>query len=641
MSALQTIQNVLEQTARRRRFLRAWRGLWQGLLIGAVVWLTALLLFKVLPIPVLILPTAGGLGLAAALAGFGWGWWRKPSLFETARWLDREQNLSERLSTALEIAAIPGETAWSQLVVADAAQAVAKVQAKQLLPIALPRISRWTFLLLVIAAGLGFVPEYRTKTFVKARNEAQTIKETGKQLAELTRRNLAQRPPALDQTKQALEQVSELGDQLAKATLTRSEALKELASVTEKIQQQTREMSKTPAFKAVEKAARASSKGGTTSSAELQKQIEALQKELGNQKADLPSLEKIKNDLEKAKEAASNLPDKNSPDAQTARNNLDQKLAELAKQAKELGLNLPSLTESIEALRNSEIDKVLKDLNVAEVDLEKMEAMAKALEQLEKQSAQAGKNLAEQLENGQMELAQDTLQKMMETLQKGNLTPEELQKLLSELSKATPVAAQFGKAGDMLKEGAKLASAGKKGDAAQKLADAAKELANAAKEMGDAQSMLATMDALQRAQMSIANGQAFASTKSRMGAPGTSRGGVGTWTDENSWQYPEFVDKWDNSGVAREDTDPRGHSDRGDGQLSDNLLPTRVKGSMTPGGPMPSITLKGVSIKGVSKVQYQEVVGAAQNDAQSALSQDQVPRAYKGAVRDYFNDLKE
>jgi hypothetical protein len=40
-------------------------------------------------------------------------------------------------------------------------------------------------------------------------------------------------------------------------------------------------------------------------------------------------------------------------------------------------------------------------------------------------------------------------------------------------------------------------------------------------------------------------------------------------------------------------------------------------------------------------VGYQEAVTAAQNDAQSALNQDQVPRAYQGAVRDYFDDLKK
>jgi flavin-binding protein dodecin len=56
---------------------------------------------------------------------------------------------------------------------------------------------------------------------------------------------------------------------------------------------------------------------------------------------------------------------------------------------------------------------------------------------------------------------------------------------------------------------------------------------------------------------------------------------------------------------------------------------------------MPAITLKGVSIKGQSAVSYTEAVQTAQSDAQSALNQDQVPRAYQGAVRDYFDDLKK
>ena len=70
-------------------------------------------------------------------------------------------------------------------------------------------------------------------------------------------------------------------------------------------------------------------------------------------------------------------------------------------------------------------------------------------------------------------------------------------------------------------------------------------------------------------------------------------------------------------------------------------MPTKVKGQFSPGSQMPSITLKGVSIKGQSKVEYEEAVTAAQTDAQSALSQEKVPRAYQGAVRDYFDDLKK
>ena len=86
--------------------------------------------------------------------------------------------------------------------------------------------------------------------------------------------------------------------------------------------------------------------------------------------------------------------------------------------------------------------------------------------------------------------------------------------------------------------------------------------------------------------------------------------------------------------------DARGQTDR-DSNLNPSLLPTKVRGQMSPGGPMPSITLKGVSIKGQSTIQYQEAAASAQADAESALNQDQVPRAYQNTVRDYFDDLKK
>ena len=56
---------------------------------------------------------------------------------------------------------------------------------------------------------------------------------------------------------------------------------------------------------------------------------------------------------------------------------------------------------------------------------------------------------------------------------------------------------------------------------------------------------------------------------------------------------------------------------------------------------MPSITLKGVSVKGRSTVEFEQAATAAQEEARSALNQDRVPRPYRGAVRDYFDDLKK
>ena len=179
--------------------------------------------------------------------------------------------------------------------------------------------------------------------------------------------------------------------------------------------------------------------------------------------------------------------------------------------------------------------------------------------------------------------------------------------------------------------------------AAQSLADAAKELEKLLQQMGDAQSLQATLAALQKAQMCVGNGQSWSQCKSpgygKGGKPGS---GVGTWTDDSGWlYYPEMTERWDNSGQVRPDMTPRGLTDRGDGELADTLVPTKIKGQIHPGGPMPSITLKGVSIKGQSKVGYQEAVNAAQSEAQSAMNQDQVPRAYQGAVKNYFDDLKE
>jgi len=165
---------------------------------------------------------------------------------------------------------------------------------------------------------------------------------------------------------------------------------------------------------------------------------------------------------------------------------------------------------------------------------------------------------------------------------------------------------------------------------------------------------------LQRAQMAIAmnknwsdaewgkpcsacNGKGCALCKGRgWGHGGKPGAGVGTWADETGWTYfSDHQEAVDNSGITRPDMEGKGLTDRGEGEHNEHLMPTKVRGQISPGGSMPSITLKGVSIPGQSSVQFEEAAKAAQSEAQSALNQDQVPRAYRGAVRDYFDDLKK
>src|SRR5262249_2205296 len=150
-----------------------------------------------------------------------------------------------------------------------------------------------------------------------------------------------------------------------------------------------------------------------------------------------------------------------------------------------------------------------------------------------------------------------------------------------------------------------------------------KELEKMMASMEDAKALKASLAALHKAEVCL--GQCR-NPGNRPGKPGLGKGpggrGVGTWTPDDADIYPQMSALWDNSGLDRPDSPPKGLTDRGDPSLADNLNPTKLKGQLTPGGPMPSITLKGVSIKGQSSVGYQEAATAAQSEARSALNQD-------------------
>src|SRR5271168_706785 len=186
MSDFDAIQSVLLRAARRRRWERAWNGLWQGLCLGAAVWLAALVAYKLFPVPAVVPNTAGILAVLCVLAGFTRGWVRRSTLVQTARCLDERQNLQERLSTALELAPTGPIEGWRALLISDAARFAGKLDPRKIFPYRLPRASRWALAVLALGAGLGFVPEYRSKAYAEKKEEAQILKEVGKRIVEIT-----------------------------------------------------------------------------------------------------------------------------------------------------------------------------------------------------------------------------------------------------------------------------------------------------------------------------------------------------------------------------------------------------------------------------------------------------------------------
>jgi hypothetical protein len=638
---MESIQSALERAASRRRWLRGWNGLWRGFFAGSLLWLAALATFKLTPVPFSILLDAAALAAVLTLGGFLHGWFRNPTLQQTARWVDEHQKLQERLSTALEFGRSGTNENWRGLLVTDAARFAAGLDARKILPCRLPQLSRWALLALVLSAGLGLVPEYRTQAFLQKQQDALAVKQAGKVLLDLTRHNLDHRAPLLPPTQQALQSVQELGVKLDKVSLTRSDALKDLANATEKIKAQAKDLGlNPPQLKSLDQAARDASR--SPSSPAMQKEIEALEKSLGKSADNPEALAKLAADLENAQKAMADMPKGDAAGAGDARQKMSQTLSDLAKRARDLGQPLPNLEDAIAALQSSKMDNFQKDMEAATTDLNKLKDTAKALEKLQQQQQadRQGKDLPEQLQFGQADAAQKTMQQMINQLKSGQMNADQAAKTLDEVARSVEPAGPYGKASDFLKQAAQQLRAGEKPGAAQSLADASKELEKTMAQMEDAKALDASLAALQKAELCLSQSRNPGNRAGQQGGKGLGRRGVGTWTPDDSQLYPEMSASWDNTGVQRPDSDPRGLTDRGDPQLADNLNPTKFKAQLIPGGPMPSITLKGVSIKGESTVAYQQAAATAQSDAQSALNQDEVPRAYQGAVRNYFDDIK-
>jgi len=648
MSDLEAIQNVLTRAARRRRSQRAWNGFWHGLFFGAIVWLIALATYKLAPIPLSILVGAAALAALFMAGGFLRGWFTKSTLEQTARCVDDRQRLQERMSSALELAHGGNET-WRALLVADAARFAAKLDPRKVFPYHLPGITRWALVVLVLGASLGFLPEHRSKDYIEKKQDAAAIKDIGRRIVEITHRSLEQRPPVLEATHKTLEAVEQTRLKLDKYMLTRNDALKDLANVAEKLKSQINSLGeKNPEFKDLEKAGREATPGKNSSNATEQRQLEAAQNSLEKSGEKAMALDKMNSQMQKMQQAMSALSKDHSAAADSARQ-------QMAQQAAAMGEPLPNIDDAIAALKANKADDFQHDMEAATTDMEKAAQMAKTLQQMQSQSDKTGRDLAEQLKFGQADAAQQTLQKMIDKLNSAGLTPEQMQKMLDEVTRGVDPASSYGKAAEFLKQASHQMKSGDKSSAAQSLASASKELEKISQQMSDAKSLQDSLDAVNNAEMALAKHQAFGQcqhcgdcTGRCMAAghclhlgdhPGS--GGVGTWTDDDSQLYPKMSGLWDNSGANRPDQQGRGMTDRGDPRLADNLAPTKLHGQIAPGSPMPSITLKGVSIKGQSGVSYQEAVSAAQSDAQSALNQDQVPRAYQGTVKDYFDDLKK
>ena len=164
MSKKQVINEKIEAAAGRRKIQAGWRGMWLGLWVGVCLWLVTIATYKLLPISTAMVFWLVIVGLSFPVIGLAYGLAKRFAARDTARWLDQETGLKERLSTAIELTETEAKgSEWSALVIRDAAQAADEIEPRRLLPLRLPALCSWTLLLLIACFALGFVPEHRSK----------------------------------------------------------------------------------------------------------------------------------------------------------------------------------------------------------------------------------------------------------------------------------------------------------------------------------------------------------------------------------------------------------------------------------------------------------------------------------------------
>ena len=624
-----TLINGARQTLRLRH---SWNGLWRGFLYGAAALALCIVIYKVAPVPPEILYFGAALCLVIPVAALIYGFSRPVTLEQAARYLDAKAGSAERFATFLEFQ--KSQRDWLPKIEAETSAAAAQAQSAALWKPSLPQVARYVMLVLAVTATLGFVPEYRSKKYLAKQQEQQNLKDTGEQLALFARRTLENKPPALPTTRQALEQISELGTNLA--TLTQADALKEVSAVKNALEEKLKEMQQAPPLKPLKSDDRQSL--DPTAAREQQRTMKELEAALGkntpesisNLKSDMKSLQDL------ARKAAA---DPNSAEAGQA----GAAMEALAQKASQMGVSPEGLAEAIDAFKSGKFDQAAAKLDAAMREMEKMQAMAEALQNMKKNAVASSSSLPEQIENGEGDAARQRLTDMMQKLSSGSASPQEISKMMEEVAKAAAVSKDYEKLAKHLQDASKAMSQTQASQAVQQLAEAKKEIENLMQQSADMQALMDNLQALQKAQMAVSTGRSWGECKNPGFGPGGKPGrGVGTWTDDTGMlEYPEMSELWDNSNINRPDMDGRGHTDRGDMALSDKLDATRLKGQINPGAAMPSVSIKGLHIKGQSSVQYQEAVTAAQQEAQNALNHDQVPRAYQGAVKNYFDDLKK
>jgi tetratricopeptide (TPR) repeat protein len=580
----------------------------------------------------------------AAAAVFFSHFFKLPGQRMAAVFLDTTQGLHERLSTAVEMTGRDGNppSPWAELVVRDAAGAVAAVKWKRLTRWSVPSAGWWGLLAMIAALGLSFVPEVRSKEFVQEEKNREIIQDNGREMVKVLKQTWSRKEDSVSviPPEALLKDALELGNQLSRAELRKAGAIKKLDDLSGRVRDEISRLEQDPSQQRLKELASSPDGLAGNTAGEAVRKMEALRDALGNAAGKIDQMSAMQDEMESLREMAEQMKDQlGSPDS-TASKQLQAAARSMEQKLSEMGLDPESINKALEALKDGDPEAFDQAMQEAIGKMEKAIEMAQALEQMEQE---LGKNLAEQLQRGQIAAARETLESLSEKLSNPNLSDEERQQVADELEQAAEAARALPQLSEALEQAAKAARQGDMEEAARQMAEAQQMLDQVMEAFQNAENLQEMLQALKRAQAGINGGRKWGRMNNGRGPGGQGMGnggaggGFGTWSDGSDALPDERTELQDQSGMSQAELDAKGLSDRDDRFQNDRFSPDQIRGDLDQGGSMPSMPLKGIHIKGRSNATYQEVMSEIRDSEASTIDQSRVPRAYQQAVKSYFD----
>lgn len=208
---------------------------------GVVAFLVALVVPVDVPVPWIFVGALGAGGVVAMLVAAI----RPVGMHTASQLLDRQLDLHERISTALELAVAPvGPTPLGARVIADAERHLQDVPLRRTFPLRPPREAWAAALLALLVVVSNAWLRGLSLPGTPARQTAQLIREEGSRLAKVAQalqaRARAERTP---QTGRLTAQVRDLGVRLQRDRTDRADALARIAELSQQAERAHREVS--------------------------------------------------------------------------------------------------------------------------------------------------------------------------------------------------------------------------------------------------------------------------------------------------------------------------------------------------------------------------------------------------------------